>query len=131
MKDAYKWKWISVAMLFVLLVIFFPFNKPLFKFDFDWSMSHEDEIIERNEEIIDSLQRIIESNNAKQLEYDLQISALTDSVAELQYIVKRRENTIANIKKQTNEILNRVSQFNSSDVLQWSSERYKDSLNIK
>jgi len=131
MKDAYKWKWISVAMLFVLLVIFFPFNKPLFKFDFDWSMSHEDEIIERNEEIIDSLQRIIESNNAKQLEYDLQISALTDSVAELQYIVKLRENTIANIKKQTNEILNRVSQFNSSDVLQWSSERYKDSLNIK
>jgi len=126
-----KYQWIVVALLLLTVVLFLPLGKSFFRFDFDWSTSQEDQTIERNEEIIDSLQRIIESNNAKQLEYDLQISALTDSVAELQYTIRRRENTIANIKKETNEILNRVSQFNSSDVLQWGAERYKDSLNTK
>ena len=126
-----KYTGIIIALIFLLIVIFVPFNKSFFKFDFDWFTSHETEVIERNEEIIDSLQQIIDLNKIKQIEYDIYISALTDSVTELQYIIRRRENTIANIKKETNEILNRVSQFNSSDVLQWGAERYKDSLNIR
>jgi hypothetical protein len=74
---------------------------------------------------------VIEANNAKQLEYDGILDHLNDSIVELNYIVKKRENTIITIKKQTNEILNRVAEFNSSDVLEWGTERYKDSLNIK
>lgn len=126
-----KYTGVIAALVFLLIVIFVPFNKPFFKFDFDWFTSHETEVIERNEEIIDSLQQIIDLNKIKQIEYDIQISLLNDSVANLKSTIKRRENTIANIKKETNEILNRVSQFNSSDVLQWGAERYKDSLNTK
>ena len=121
-----KLKWIGVALLLFLVIFFLPIKKPQL-----FSFASENEIIARNEEIIDSLQTIIDANNVKQLEFDSQISSLNDSIIELQYIIKRREYTISNIKKQTNETLNRVSQFNSSDILQWGTERYKDSLTTK
>lgn len=121
-----KLKWIGVALLLFLVIFFLPIKKPQL-----FSFASENEIIARNEEIIDSLQTIIDANNVKQLEFDSQISSLNDSIIELQYIIKRREYTISNIKKQNNETLNRVSQFNSSDILQWGTERYKDSLTTK
>jgi hypothetical protein len=120
---------VIVALIFLLCVVM-PFKFPKFNFNWD-TVDEEDSIIERNEQVIDSLKQVIEANNAKQLEYDGILEHLNDSIVELNYIVKKRENTIITIKKQTNEILNRVAEFNSSDVLEWGTERYKDSLNIK
>ena len=126
-----KYKWLLLALLFLVLVAIFPYNGSLFRFNYDWNSSTEDAIIRQNERTIDSLRTIIEENNATQLKYDDQLSELSDSIAELKYIIRKRENTISNIKKETNEILNHVSKFNSSDILQWGTERYKDSLDIK
>jgi ATP phosphoribosyltransferase len=120
---------VTIAIVF-LLIVFVPFKLPKFNFNWD-TVDEEDNIIARNEQVIDSLKQVIEANNAKQLEYDVALEHLNDSIVELNYIVKKRENTIITIKKQTNEILNRVAEFNSSDILEWGSERYKDSLNIK
>jgi hypothetical protein len=120
---------VTVAIVF-LLIVFVPFKLPKFNFNWD-TVDEEDNIIARNEQVIDSLKQVIEANNAKQLEYDVALEHLNDSIVELNYIVKKRENTIITIKKQTNEILNRVAEFNSSNILEWGSERYKDSLNIK
>jgi|688.fasta_scaffold23727_20 hypothetical protein len=120
---------VIVALIFLLCTVI-PFKLPKFNFNWD-TVDEEDNIIERNEQVIDSLKQVIEANNAKQLEYDGILDHLNDSIVELNYIVKKRENTIITIKKQTNEILNRVAEFNSSDVLEWGTERYKDSLNIK
>jgi len=130
MKDK-NLKIISVIIAIVfLLIVFVPFKLPKFNFNWD-TVDEEDNIITRNEQVIDSLKQVIETNNAKQLEYDVALEHLNDSIVELNYIVKKRENTIITIKKQTNEILNRVAEFNSSNILEWGSERYKDSLNIK
>jgi len=120
---------VTIAIVF-LLIVFVPFKLPKFNFNWD-TVDKEDNIIARNEQVIDSLKQVIEVNNAKQLEYDVALEHLNDSIVELNYIVKKRENTIITIKKQTNEILNRVAEFNSSNILEWGSERYKDSLNIK
>jgi ATP phosphoribosyltransferase len=120
---------VTIAIVF-LLIVFVPFKLPKFNFNWD-TVDEEDNIIARNEQVIDSLKQVIEANNAKQLEYDVALEHLNDSIVELNYIVKKRENTIITIKKQTNEILNRVAEFNSSNILEWGSERYKDSLNIK
>jgi len=120
---------VTIAIVF-LLIVFVPFKLPKFNFNWD-TVDEEDNIIARNEQVIDSLKQVIEANNAKQLEYDVALEHLNDSIIELNYIVKKRENTIITIKKQTNEILNRVAEFNSSNILEWGSERYKDSLNIK
>jgi ATP phosphoribosyltransferase len=120
---------VTIAIIF-LLIVFVPFKLPKFNFNWD-TVDEEDNIIARNEQVIDSLKQVIEANNAKQLEYDVALEHLNDSIVELNYIVKKRENTIITIKKQTNEILNRVAEFNSSNILEWGSERYKDSLNIK
>jgi hypothetical protein len=120
---------VTIAIVF-LLIVFVPFKLPKFNFNWD-TVDEEDNIIARNEHVIDSLKQVIEANNAKQLEYDVALEHLNDSIVELNYIVKKRENTIITIKKQTNEILNRVAEFNSSNILEWGSERYKDSLNIK
>jgi ATP phosphoribosyltransferase len=120
---------VTIAIIF-LLIVFVPFKLPKFNFNWD-TVDEEDNIIARNEQVIDSLKQVIEANNAKQLEYDVALEHLNDSIVKLNYIVKKRENTIITIKKQTNEILNRVAEFNSSNILEWGSERYKDSLNIK
>ena len=129
MKDQSKWIWMLAGVVALWLIWRYPTKWP-------WSMSidygNDYEVVDNNQHQIDSLKGVIKFYEKEQLLYDEQIRNLEDSVTELQYSIRSKENKIAQLKKETNEKANNVVKFNTSDIYQFLSDRYKvDSTRTK
>lgn len=125
-------KYVNIVWVVILLgalIMWWPFKSPIF-FPFNWFNKNEETIIiENNQRQLDSLKIIIDGHKKHQLEMDKLLSRYGDSLLVLKGKIQERENKINELKKESNEIHNIVTKFNTSDINKFLSERYKDSLN--
>ena len=129
MKDQFKWIWIVASCLALWLIWRYP-NKWPWSLTIDYGDDYE--VVNSNQHQIDSLKGVIQFYEKEQQAYDAQIKNLEDSVVELQYSIRSKENKIAQLKKETNEKANNVVKFNTSDIYKFLSDRYKvDSTRTK
>lgn len=115
--------WIWVAIIVAVLMMWWPFSWPTMP-SFDFSSS------ERKSQI-DSLSAVIVEYQKANAELASTIITLEGQISDLQVDIKRRENAINKLKKETNEKSNTVVKFTTTDIYQFLSDRYKDSTSIK
>lgn len=121
--------WIAVVLCTVIYL--WPAKWPSFN-PIDWIFKdHGNEQVDKNQAQVDSLRRVIKEYAAKQLEYDAQIDSLNDSIVVLKHRIEINNSKIAELKNKANEKANTVSNFNSSDILKFLSERYSDTTSVK
>lgn len=114
------------AIVIAVFLMWWPFGWPeLPKFNFG-SDDSDTEIVEHNQKQVDSLKAVIQLYIEDNQELALKIQGLNQEISDLQYTIRRRENTIANLKKETNEKVTSVSKFNSTDIYKFLSDRYKN-----
>lgn len=114
------------AIVIAVFLMWWPFGwpeLPTFNFGSDDS---DTEIVEHNQKQVDSLKAVIQLYIEDNQELALKIQDLNQEISDLQYTIRRRENTIANLKKETNEKVTTVSKFNSTDIYKFLSDRYKN-----
>ena len=127
MRNASKWIWIAIVV--IVLVIWWPKSWPSIPgFGIDFG---SDTNTEQYEHDIDSLKKIVQNYEDENAQLGLRLNELQDEIYDLQSTVRRRENTIANLKKETNETINIVSRYTTSDIYKFLSDRYKDSTIVK
>jgi len=73
---------------------------------------------------VDSLKNVIKMYREDETELNATVTDLNSKIEDLKYTIRRRENTIATLKKETNERINTVSKFTSSDIYKFLSDRY-------
>jgi predicted nucleic acid-binding Zn-ribbon protein len=102
-------------------------------FDLNFGSGEDDteEMMAQYEHELDSMKNIIGVYMDENAQLNLRINDLNGQIEDLEYTVRRRENTIANLKKETNEKVTAVSKFNSTDIYKFLSDRYKDSTQVK
>lgn len=91
----------------------------------------ENQNIEKNEAIIDSLTTVIEANKLRELQRDEQLKEIRDSVVELNYLFKREQHKSKELKNKLDEKLNNVNNYTSSDITKFWTDRYTDSTITK
>ena len=73
---------------------------------------------------LDSLRKVVKMYQQDVSELNTTVTELNSQIEDLKYTIRRRENTIATLKKETNERINTVSKFTSSDIYKFLSDRY-------
>lgn len=125
MKKYTGWIWAGIIVL--ALIFIWPSawpSIPGFNFDFG-SGDDTEELMERHTHEVDSLKNVIQMYAEDAADLNKEITSLNGQISDLQYTIRRRENTIANLKKETNEKVTTVSKFNSTDIYKFLSDRYK------
>lgn len=126
--------WVWAGLVLVALIIFWPAAWPKMPgFDLNFGSGEDDteEMMAQYEHELDSMKNIIGVYMDENAQLNLRINDLNGQIEDLEYTVRRRENTIANLKKETNEKVTAVSKFNSTDIYKFLSDRYKDSTQVK
>lgn len=126
--------WVWAGLVLVALIIFWPTAWPKMPgFDLNFGSGEDDteEMMAQYEHELDSMKNIIGVYMDENAQLNLRINDLNGQIEDLEYTVRRRENTIANLKKETNEKVTAVSKFNSTDIYKFLSDRYKDSTQVK
>lgn len=126
--------WVWAGLVLVALIIFWPAAWPKMPgFDLNFGSAEDDteEMMAQYEHELDSMKNIIGVYMDENAQLNLRINDLNGQIEDLEYTVRRRENTIANLKKETNEKVTAVSKFNSTDIYKFLSDRYKDSTQVK
>jgi septal ring factor EnvC (AmiA/AmiB activator) len=124
-----KWLWVSI--IFIIIAAFYPikwFDKIKFSLGRD---SKTEMILKSKDQTIDSLMNVVRSYEDRNKKLTESLLELDDDVLALKATIQRRENTIANLKKETNERVSTVTKFNTSDIYKFLSDRYKDSTSVK
>ena len=126
--------WVWAGLVLVALIIFWPAAWPKMPgFDLNFGSGEDDteEMMAQYEHELDSMKNIIGVYMDENAQLNLRINDLNGQIEDLEYTVRRRENTIAILKKETNEKVTAVSKFNSTDIYKFLSDRYKDSTQVK
>lgn len=123
-KNIKKYGWI----VFLALCLIFAFPKVWIQKFFS---KLEDQNIEKNEAIIDSLTTVIEANKLRELQRDEQLKETRDSIVELNYLFKKEQHKSKELKNKLNEKLNNVNNYTSSDITKFWTDRYTDSTITK
>jgi len=125
-------KWVWAAIVLVVLVFWWPFGWPKIPdFNLDFGSDDTEEVMVKHIHEVDSLKRVIQMYSDENAQLGLKLNELNEEVYTLQSTIRRRENTIANLKKETNERVSTVTKFNTSDIYKFLSDRYKDSTSVK
>ena len=125
-------KWIWAAIILVVLVLWWPMGWPKIPdFNLDFGSDDTEEVMVKHIHEVDSLKRVIQMYSDENAQLGLKLNELNEEVYTLQSTIRRRENTIANLKKETNERVSTVTKFNTSDIYKFLSDRYEDSTSVK
>jgi uncharacterized coiled-coil DUF342 family protein len=100
-------------------------------FNLDFGSDDTEEVMVKHIHEVDSLKRVIQMYSDENAQLGLKLNELNEEVYTLQSTIRRRENTIANLKKETNERVSTVTKFNTSDIYKFLSDRYEDSTSVK
>lgn len=99
---------------------------------FWYSPNKVEEKPEDNSEItIDSLNNVILQYKIRTVNMDDQLVIMYDSLSHLKYLLNRDQQIISNLKKQQNEKVNAVSNYDATDLYKFLSDRYKDTTSTK
>ena len=94
---------------------------------FNQSISPEPTVV-TNQKIVDSLEVIIKGYEYKQKVYDSTLTNLNIRIVDLKEQIAQDDKLLIELKKKNNEKTNSVSNFTISDITNFVSDRYRDSI---
>jgi len=93
----------------------------------NWFLSPEPVVV-TNQKIVDSLEIVINSYEYKQKTDDSTITNLNIEIVNLKKQIAQDDKKLAELKKKIDEKTNNVSNFTISDITNFVSDRYRDSI---
>jgi peptidoglycan hydrolase CwlO-like protein len=81
-----------------------------------------------NQKIVDSLEIVINSCEHKQKTYDSTITNLNIEIVNLKEQIAQDDKKLAELKKKINEKTNNITKFSTTDITNFVSDRYRDSI---
>ena len=118
-----KWLWVAVAT--IAIAILFPIKW------IDKLRTNSDKQSDQTESVVDSLKIVISNYERLESIAEIELQDVRDSVDMLERQIRKDKETIANLKKKSNEDVNNVSRYTVIDINNFWADRYKDSLNTK
>lgn len=119
-----KWLWVAIATL--AIAILFPF-----KWIDKLKTTSDEQSISATNSVVDSLKLVISNYERLESIAQIELQDVRDSVDMLEREIRKDKETIANLKKKSNEDVNNVSRYTVIDINNFWADRYKDSLNTK
>ena len=117
----YFWLFITV----IVLLVYWMFKSV------DFSTTTETKQVIVNTTQVDSLRKVIASQQDELEQYDANTQALCDSIAILKTLVRKNNQSSNQINTKTNEKANNTVVLNSNELFQFLADRYKDSIRFQ
>lgn len=117
----YFWLFITV----IVLLVYWMFKAV------DFSTTTETKQVIVNTTQVDSLRKVIASQQDELEQYDVSTQALCDSIAILKTLVRKNNQSSNQINTKTNEKANNTVVLNSNELFQFLADRYKDSIRFQ
>lgn len=117
----YFWLFITV----IVLLVYWMFKSV------DFTTTTETKQVIVNTTQVDSLRKVIASQQDELEQYDVSTQALCDSIAILKTLVRKNNQSSNQINTKTNEKANNTVVLNSNELFQFLADRYKDSIRFQ
>ena len=117
----YFWLFITV----IVLLVYWMFKSV------DFSTTTETKQVIVNTTQVDSLRKVIASQQDELEQYDANTQALCDSIAILKTLVRKNNQSTNQNNTKTNEKANNTVVLNSNELFQFLADRYKDSIRFQ